>query len=366
MRPLRIITAALLLAGTVTAGLALRPRPAHADEALAELLGSVVGRFIVGETSEGLALSSRLGTTDAHELASKLDSPELAETRARVKDALEHARALVDAEGARPSDGALSEVEELVLRRLARGELGSIKFVAEAPKAGSYASTRERFLAPEGETTGTDGIDPAESGGDPAPTPEELRAGKSRLRRWVEGMKACVKNRPPSAERKSQLSYMLTNIGISEAMTAGGYVVGVGLKKVSIKDLSSELLMTLFSTAVGNKLTVGTSSALVRWVKVAAWGVARAGIDATYYYVTPLKDEHGGTVGSETEDRLEYDIAWNTATSPIYIGLYALTSGVECLSPGGMTRAATAGLRMATFAGTSVTYYHLRKALINQ
>lgn len=308
-------------------------------------------RYLLAETAEGRLLSRYLRAV------------ETAEFRAEIEQRFRKIEAL--AEGI-AGDRLL--LEELASRELrinpelirAGGRPGEIEFVR--PGSGSPYGAAKRKLFAEA---------PADSfefaSRESASAPRHADVEKSVLDRvsdFFKEMRECVRATPPEVARKNQLRYMFTNLGISEAMTVGGYVVGAGSREVDWKNLPSDMIVAGFSSFVGSRMVMGQGTFLVRWLRMAGFGTGRSGVDAVIYYVTPFKDTHGRPVSEATLDRLEYNLSWNLGTSVIPVSMYALLSGLECIYPGGRMVAASTAIRLAQSAATSVVYFTLRNRLV--
>jgi hypothetical protein len=335
---------------------------ARADDELSALLDSPIVRIALLETTEGQALLGRLGVSDLPSLDQHLASPELAETRAELRDRLGRLKSAVDAAPAERAGEAL--------RVAAAGELrvndeflpGDDVFKPEAPRG--YEATREKFLSgkPDSEIAGDDPADEPVSSEKTPKTAEEKADAVSRIRAKLGEMRACVQKRGPEEATSARWRYMLTQWGIDESMLTAGAVTASGFKQMEWKNLPSDIFFDSMSSLVGTRLISAQAPLLVRWFRLGGFGLAQSAVDAVVYFVSPVKDEHGRTDTQATERRFEYNVGWNLAYSPVQLGIYELVSGLSCLYPESKSLAAgLTAFRLGTSYGSNIAYFRLRR-----
>lgn len=368
-RPQRKIVASALtlLSSLVTLGALLSGPAAQASPAdLARVVEGPIGRFLFSRTPQGIEALSKLGLSRSDDLAARLRAPGLATEAAELERRLTAAeRGLQEfrtERGRRVDDRApLAADERLYLRQLAARDLridpdwrlptadpepGRIDFTGSAP-----ATRRQRFLMES----------PSEPAAEAAGRPRlNEETGWSRARSFTRELRECVRHMPPSEARRNEMRYLMTQLGIAEAMTVGAYVAASGSGTVDWKNLPTDIFITAFSSVVGTKFLVGNYPFHVRWFRLFLFSEARSGVDAVIYYATPWKDTHGVPAETAALDRLEFNAVWNLGSPLITVSLYTLLSGLECMYPGTRMAMASTGLRLATAAGTSYVYFRLR------
>ncbi len=356
--PLRIATALWVLLNA--------PAALASPADLARVVEGPIGRFLFSRTPQGMEALSKLGVSRSDDLAARLRAPELATEAAALERRLAGAeRGLREFRTERSrslDDRALLKADErLYLRQLAARDLrvdpdwrppsadprpGRIDFTGSTP-----VSRRQRFLV---ETSSEPAVEAAAR-----PRLHES-TGWSRARAFTGELKQCVRNMPPTESRSNEMRYLLTQLGISEAMTVGAYVAASGSGTVDWKNLPTDIFITTFSSVVGTRVLVGNYPFHVRWLRLFLFSEARSGVDAVVYYVTPWKDTHGIPAEVVELDRLEFNAVWILGSPLISVSLYTLLSGLECMYPGARMALASTGLRLATAAGTSYVYFRLR------
>jgi hypothetical protein len=354
-----------------------------------EWLETPVARYLFQETDEGAALFSRLAGTDGAASAAdfdaglaaaraRLEKPALAGFRdelgarlARIQEALGTPE---DAENSSPAE--LSGEQKLFLREFAARELrlapdwltegplapGRIEFVPEAPSSGAGGPAEARAAFAEGAPR--DPAAPDASSEAPA-TPAERQGVAARVGKLLKDMRSCVESRPAAEAQAAGLRYTLTQLGIDEAMTVTGSVMASGITHMDWKSLPADMVFEAMSSTVGSRIMLRPGPMMVRWFRMEGFGLGQAGADAVLYYVTPLKDTHGVDVTDATVHRLEYNVGWNIAWSPIQVGMYELVTGLDCLYAGTKVTTFTTGLRFVAGLGSNFIYFRIRRHFIH-
>jgi hypothetical protein len=351
-----------------------------AQAGVTDIFRTPLARYLFTRTSEGVAVMARLGhSSPGHYegFLERLAAPELAQARAELEAGLrrtsESVAELRRIQGRRPGEGAPLTAEERFLVETLAGRrfridaewrlpvddprrTGPIEFYPESGiREGAFSGSRQRFLAPEGVI---EGFRPSAAAG---AFEAEASGGTRRISRFFERMKNCRGQMPRPREQEFRLRYLLTSVGISETFTVGSYIITSGEEPIDWKNLSADMLVTALSSAVGTRILMGDSTGWVRWLRITAFGEARAGFDAVYYYLTPIKNTRGKAPERAALERLEFNTMWTAGTSWIPLATYELLSGLECLHPGAKMVAASTGIRLAISAGSSLAYFSLRR-----
>jgi hypothetical protein len=355
-------------------------------------LESVVGRYLLGETSEGLDLMTwMLGhdaqPSDVDEFLNRYrdaKTPEASQLEARIADIrADLHRAQVQRAGGQEvaeTDSFTAE-ERYALREAAARELkiderwrsadphpGEIEFTLGDRPAGLQAS-REEFLAPNDE----EAIQVPETPGEKAP--EEIKARAKRgMREWYDDSQACLQNRPASASASAEWKYLAQQWAISAGTTAAGYVFTTGLTRVQLPSFGMDMLMSLISQGVGMKWMGSADTFQVRWLKTFAWAHGKTVLDAEVYRYNPWTDTGGVPMDQAVTSRRDFNYAWNASTSWISPVMYTVLNGIDCLldqeAAGGAAGAVAKASRFKKGAfvfrsgvsvGSSVLYYKIWK-----
>ncbi len=357
---------------------------ANASRPATSAIESLFGRALIGDSPHGSALIERVlgrpGTYD--DLIEALRTPEFAAERmeldqkiARLNQAWDDARPTRN-KPAKSEREKFTPDEVLALHEIAARELrvsadwsspsevraaGTMEFVG-APKGNRLNATRRAFLESAEIPAGKRAMKPMSE------APREIRelANKS-FKDWFKEAQSCLTGQSSETAKKLQIQSALKQMGIATAVTTGSYMINAGFGRVDWRSFGTDILMGLFSTGVNFMVMKNTDSFKYRTLKVAAWGVDRAMMDATLYYVVPWTNTYGVDRLDAAYDRMVFNYGWNTATAPMWAGLYTIVSGAECLAkqPGasGMVKKIAANeflIRTAVQVANSTAYYFLR------
>jgi len=390
----------LTLAGILWAGLTLYAAPSQASE-LAAILEKQAVRAAL-ETTEGRTLFRALGLA-AGDTPSLIRLTERA-AAAPLREELARALSRIEAEASglrshRESLGApMSATEErffvnLLSRRLLEiGDLSeftrrfgpqSIAFVDEAAVQGTLAGRSRIFLEGTSERTfgqnlSSERAAEAAASDHPATRSSELLAesspgAASSLRRSITGfmdeMRACQLAQPPGAAQSSRTRYLLTSLGVGEALTVGGYIVGMGTQNFNIEELSTDMLVAAAYTLAGSSVLRPNQRFAVQWIKVAGAIVAQDALDATIYFISPMHRIRTGTslhTPEQAFSRFAFSSAYTTSFSSWReVLMYEVISGLQCLYPTSRwTPIGTTGLRLLDGAMGTLLYYRARRQII--
>jgi hypothetical protein len=345
-----------------------------------------VARFLFQETREGsrilngMTLGARgaerdfqafLGRLSLSEASTARD--ELAQVARDARSAVAELRGVPDGE-VRLSQTALSAEERALVEVIAFQRLrlnpafplettgnGAIRFLPETP--GAAPNLRQRFLEPASVQDPASHLRPEFATG-----PQKAR-GLKWARDRFRSYEQCLRSRPSGEATRRDLTYALESLAIAEGMTLFGYVSAAGSQDIQWKDLPTDLIMTAFSSFTGSRFLGGSTTFRMRWLKVTAFGEARAGIDATVYYLSPLNASTPSPERFDSAmDRAGFNAKWSATTSVIPVTVYTLFEGMKCLDPTSalsinrISRVARLGIS----AGTSWAYFTLRRSSIGQ
>lgn len=356
-------------------------------------LESSVGRYLLGETTQGLELMTWMmgretSASDVEEFLNRYQgskTPELSQLESRIAEIrADLHRAQVQRAGGNDvaeSDSFTSE-ERFALREAAARELkidarwrtadphpGEIDFTLHPPEGGLEAS-RSEFLAPNEENA----IAIEETPGEKAPEEIQERA-KRGMREWYDDSQACLQNRPATASGTAEWKYLAQQWAISAATTATGYFFTTGLTRVQLPSFGMDLMISLISQSVGVKWMRSQDSFQVRWLKSFAWAHGKTVLDAEVYRYSPWTDTHGVPMDQAVTTRREFNYTWSAASSWVSPVMYTVLNGIDCLldeqaaggAAGAVARASRFKkgafvFRTGVSAGSSILYYKLWKS----
>jgi hypothetical protein len=365
----------------------------------ASVLNSAVGRFLLGETNEGVTLLTLVRGEAPHSLNSVEETISLlrahpaamSELEARVERArtmLEEAREFRNG-GKKVSESVeFSPEERFVLRGYAERELRlaesagasdsapmTIRFAEQ--RADSVAAARERFVRRANSAGGEPEVPVAETPGELAPA--ELReTARYGLKQWREDVLnwkeagQCLRTRSAADSSRARIKDFAEQAAISGAVTTFGTVVHTGIAKFKPTRYFVDMFMSLVSTGVTMAMKQDGDTMFIRWVKVIAWGDKRTDIDAAVYQAwnpDHLADE---VLRRTVEERREFNYSWNEKTSFTSPFMFRFLNGIECLAEAKLKGAEGArkallkldaghfALKTSVSIGNSVAYYYAR------
>ncbi len=179
-------------------------------------------------------------------------------------------------------------------------------------------------------------------------------------------LRSCKKQMSHEDIKKQNFRYLLSQLGIDEAMTFTGAVIAAGSKPVEWENLPMDLAFEAMASVGGSKLIANTTFTM-GWIRLAGFGLGQSSVDATIYYLMPQKELNGKGETEATVDRFIFNNAWSTGYAPIHIGMYHLLTSLECVlanKKGG--GAIVLGLQTANELGTNVAYFGVRNYFLQE
>jgi hypothetical protein len=187
---------------------------------------------------------------------------------------------------------------------------------------------------------------------------------RQRLFDFMDRVKTCKASMPAETAHQKGMRYLFRQLAIDEGLTVTGLgggalvsLISTGEAQVDWADLPSDLAFEAMDSWSATRYSAATGTVMVRWFKVAGFGMGSSALDATLYYLSPSKEERHGTAEQASLERLGYNLEWEIGMGAPQIALYELTTGLECLYP---DSAAVVWFQGLSSAGVHGTYFGLR------
>jgi hypothetical protein len=197
-----------------------------------------------------------------------------------------------------------------------------------------------------------------------SPIPIRKKIAALRAVRFVKELRSCLKSMPKKEKRKQTLKLAFQQAGIAIGLTTWGYVAAAEGDEINWANLTTDVVIGGVSAVIEPLLAVGTGTIFQRYLKMVAYGGAKATAEGTLFYINPLTETNGRDRQQVAVERSTYSFTYAAASSVIKLGFFGTILGMQCLYPNYLMDISSIGAQWGFRMGSSYAYFSIRNQVI--